>query len=463
MDPRLLKQQAPDFMGPPEPIAPLAPIAAPMPEAPVAPPAADTPAAPDFDFSKLMVTPEDLKERAEAKRRNAMMGGVGEALSNMSSFGHAFLGRQPVKHDFSDTTKALDELADAPIEGKQALLKQELQKPELEYMRQAIRPDSEVSNMGRQLARMQLANVQRTLGRSNPQLSGTLAMLDKNLDRMSQFEIEKQMTPIMKVLGDQGLQLSKAELTAALAGRRIDQADTRIGMDANKDYSKELGSAEAQIKNANRILALTNKIKAALSNPNDPEAVKATRQLRSDLSGALASMVNGGKPATVYGMSHQDFDSYYGKVQDFLSKFGDPKGTMTPEQIQQLENDVKAMREEYGLSHEISFKAFQEGLPTSVRGPLQKRFDKFRGEALTQGGGEKPAPSSFGIPGVPEANASVSTTPGAGMKTQPAGLSAQDLEAIKAIQEQMKLPKEQRDPNLERALLKVTQKMNGGQ
>lgn len=459
MDPRMLKPQPIDFMGPPEPMD-----LPPQNVAPIAPPVAEAPKPEPFDFSKLMVTPEELQQRAEQKRQNAMMGGIGQALSNRSSFGHAFLGLQPVKQDMSATVKAMDEAADAPIEAKQALLKQEIQKPELEYMKSRLSMDSDQTKIAQAGA---MARLQYYKGFANPQMGRVIEEMSKKVPSLNAYDLEKSMSgfdkafePIMTVQAKR----EQAKMMASLAGARLDRTDTRIGMDANDKYSKELGSAEKQIYNANRILSLTEKIKSALSNPNDPDAVKATQQLRADLSGALASMVNGGKPATVYGMSHQDFDSLYGRAQTLMSKLtGDPQGTMTPEQIQQLENDVKAMREEYGLSHEIAFNAFQEGLPNAVRGPLEKRFKKFRSEALSQGGGEKLAPSGVGIPGVSDANASVATTPGAGMKTQPAGLSDKDLEAIKAIQEQMKLPKEQRDPNFERALMKVTKKLNGGQ
>lgn len=333
MDPRLLKPQAPDFMGPPEPIAPLAPIAAPMPEAPSAPPVADTPAqpkAPDFDFSKLMVTPEDLQQRAETKRRNALMGGVGQSMSNLSSFGHAFLGRQPQKHDFSDTTKALDEYADAPIEGKQALLKQELQKPELEYMKQAIDPKSETSARARELARVQLGMFQRSIGKNNPQLSASLGTLSQKLDGMSQYEMEKAMLPIVKVMGDQGLQLSKAELTAMLAGRRLEQADRGLGI-------RETEQANAAVDRFDKDEIIKNYTKRLEQIKLDKHTIESggviSSEVADEISMGIANALSGGSGAGFHMVDMNRLKSAqrtWGDIKSYVT--GKKFEALTPEQ-----------------------------------------------------------------------------------------------------------------------------------
>lgn len=140
---------------------------------------------------------------------------------------------------------------------------------------------------------------------------------------------------------------------------------------ANRQYSTEMKPFENTMQQADRSMEIANKISAG--------ELKSTSQLRSDLSSALASMMNNGKPATVFGMSHQDFDSLWGRMQKAYGMVsGTTPDTMTNAQLNQLKLDIGALRNEYAKQHEIAYKSFREGLHPSVVNPLDNRYKTFR-------------------------------------------------------------------------------------
>ena len=193
-------------------------------------------------------------------------------------------------------------------------------------------------------------------------------------ENMSAAEF-KEISPIVKsdMSGQYGL-LGR-QMTGQRIDRRLGMQQENMQMKANKDYSNEVGPAEKQLYNANRVLEISNKIGTG--------DLQSTKQLRADLSSALAQMLSGGKPATVYGMQHQDFDSLYARAQNaqqFLS--GTTGDTMTPQQLNQLKKDVKALRDEYALQHKQQYESFKEGLGDSVVPKLDNRFNKVRSTVL---------------------------------------------------------------------------------
>jgi hypothetical protein len=150
----------------------------------------------------------------------------------------------------------------------------------------------------------------------------------------------------------------------------IGQRQQRNQMSANQQYSKEMGPTENQLLSANRVNALVSGINAG--------QLQSTPQLKSDLSAALAQMLNAGKPATVYGMSHQEFDSVYGRAQrayQFLS--GSTGNSMTDAQLQQLQKDVGALADEYQKQREVKYNSFKQGLPSEVTPGLDQRYQSF--------------------------------------------------------------------------------------
>jgi hypothetical protein len=161
---------------------------------------------------------------------------------------------------------------------------------------------------------------------------------------------------------------AKATTPGASADRNLLRAS---GM-----YHTEMGNTEDQLLAANRVNALVQGITAG--------DLKGTSQLKSDLSGALASMLNQGKPATVYGMSHQEFDSAYGRAQKALGFLtGETNDTITQPQLEQLAKDVDALKNEYSIQHTAKFNAFNSGLPDGIKPKMLERYNTFRQGVLS--------------------------------------------------------------------------------
>lgn len=170
---------------------------------------------------------------------------------------------------------------------------------------------------------------------------------------------------------------SKGAANADGSGRNGPVARDRLQLQANQKYESTMHNTESQLYAANRVNTLISGIRAG--------DLVGTSQLKSDLSGALASMLNNGKSATVYGMSHQDFNSAYGDVEKaygYLS--GSTPGTITDDQLSQLGKDVAALKKEYMLQHQVQYNSFSKGLPDSVVPKLNDRFNYFRNSIVDQ-------------------------------------------------------------------------------
>ncbi len=165
-----------------------------------------------------------------------------------------------------------------------------------------------------------------------------------------------------------------------LQGQRMAQSNAKTEMQANQQYSQEMKANETQLLGSKKALSLVEGIKSG--------KLKSTPQLRSDLSAALGSLVNQGQPATVFSMSHQDFDSAWGRMQSgqqFLT--GNTVDSMTKSQLQQLDLDIRAISHELAEQHQTKYEAFKEGVPDQFRSKLDNRFNKFRqGAGLVQTG-----------------------------------------------------------------------------
>lgn len=188
--------------------------------------------------------------------------------------------------------------------------------------------------------------------------SGKSAADQKDLEGLAKPDIS----------GNYGL-MGKQTL-ANLMGQRVQQGNARIQMSANNQYSQQMKNSENQLLSANRVNSLIQGIHAG--------NLQSTPQLKSDLSAALAQMLNAGKPATVYGMSHQEFDSAYGRAQkmyQFLS--GTTGDSMTEPQLQQLQKDVLALEHEYQKQREVQYNSFKQGMPGQVVQGLDNRYQTF--------------------------------------------------------------------------------------
>lgn len=196
----------------------------------------------------------------------------------------------------------------------------------------------------------------------------------------TQDQLEQYVTPESE---------AKLKATANLANQRLDisrqgldlrkensqsMRDTRgerTQMAGNQQYNQVMKPTEDALLSANKAGSLVT----GISNGT----LKSTKQLSSDLSANLASLISGGRPATVFGMSHQDFDSAYKRVQNAYAMFsGETPNTMTQPQLKQVALDIKALQNEYGKQHEAKFNSFSSNMPSQLQDGLQKRFHTFR-------------------------------------------------------------------------------------
>lgn len=215
-----------------------------------------------------------------------------------------------------------------------------------------------------------------------------------------QLEDHLEKSPLVKYMSQAMAAQEKAAASQISLNFRDEARKERNELATNSKYGQEMGLYEKTVMGANRALTIIDKIGSG--------DLKGTKQLKSDLAASLASMMNGGRPATVYGMSHQDFDSSYGAVQSLKDKLiGTTSDTITAPQLNQLKKDVEALRNEYLNNHEVAYQSFREGIPDRLREKVDKRFAEFRARATSsEGHGSKKSVSLM-----PEAKADSPVVP----------------------------------------------------
>lgn len=179
---------------------------------------------------------------------------------------------------------------------------------------------------------------------------------------------------------------TRAAATVKAAELRGATSNDRIQGQASSRYTQNLKTAEQGLIAAHRALDIVDKV--------DSGELQANKALRADLTGTLASLVGGGKPSTVYGQQHQEFDSAYQNVKDKLNYLqGDAKNTLPPAQLKQLRLDVKALQDLYGEQHRITYEGFRASEPDSVQPKLDQRYNTIRENyGLSKLGESKAAP-----------------------------------------------------------------------
>lgn len=226
--------------------------------------------------------------------------------------------------------------------------------------------------------------------RQYPQYKGLLAQIPT----MSEADLKDQNGLIGKIVsGELAAKGQQARASGYQGMNDIRQGNLVIS--ANKEYEKNMNPAESQIASADKV----NSLMQGISN----KELKATPQLATELSSAIAGMI-AAKPATVYGMQHQELDSAYARAQKLQGLItGGAVNTITDAQLNQLKKDVSALRKEYVIQHEKKFNSFIKGMPESVKEPLSNRYGEFRNQfqadqplnqgLLPQGAAPSPAPT----------------------------------------------------------------------
>lgn len=231
----------------------------------------------------------------------------------------------------------------------------------LQQMQQKSEYDKQINDIKNEFLKQQL----QTKGSQAKDIQGMKGEQAENVQGMKSDVMDKRL----KMMED--MQKQRQDLQE----KRFGLMESRLGMSANQNYSKEMHGVEDQLLAANKALSLVHGIQA--------KDLVGTSQLKADLSSALASMI-ANKPATVYGMQHQEFDSLWGRAQKALGFLtGETNETITEPQLQQLKKDVVALQKEYGQQREIRWNAYKEGVPQGLVPQLQNRYEKF-GQGVSQ-------------------------------------------------------------------------------
>lgn len=358
-------------------------VAPPPPSAPADSPASDE----GSPLDQFRVTKEELQNAAEAKRKDAGLGMIADALGNRQSWGNFYSGKMNGHHDYGDITKQWQSQEDEPIKQKQALLKQTIEAPQQEMQLRMSDPNSGESKISRSISLAGIAELKEL----SPAARQEMADAVKGASAMQISALAEKNPLFAKVLNQDSVG-QKMLMMGQMFQQRQDNfqqslglREQGLGLRNNAAYGKEMGQTESQLLAANKALAIANGIKSG--------DLVGTSQIKSDLAAALGSMMNGGKPATVYGMSHQDFDSLYARAQHSYGILtGQTPGTITDAQLTQLQKDIGALQNEYSKQREIKFNALKAGTPEGLQDQSQKRYDAFSkgvSDKDSAGGGAK--------------------------------------------------------------------------
>lgn len=213
----------------------------------------------DFDPGKYMVSPEDMQQARDTKLQAAKVGQIGNILSNSQSFGNYFLGHMNPHQDVSGYAKAVGDAAEGGIQDKQALLKQEMQKPDLQNTQDLMDPNSDISNATRQMAKTQLAVLKQKLGRDNPTLAKAFTGVSDSLDDMGGYKITNIFDKLgfNKMLGQEALSGDKvAQMVASLAFGR-----EKFGINTDIKRDNQTASAAGKVNNNSVLNTMDNQIR----------------------------------------------------------------------------------------------------------------------------------------------------------------------------------------------------------
>lgn len=138
-------------------------------------------------------------------------------------------------------------------------------------------------------------------------------------------------------------------------------------------YGKQQKQNEGTLAAATRASHIMDEIKSG--------GLKSTPTLMTDLNGTLASMFAGGAKPTVYGMSHQEQQSLYNRMQKAMAYVtSDSLDTMPEAQLDQLHKDINALQQSYQIQHERTFKQFQASAPDNAKPLIEENYKTFRNQ-----------------------------------------------------------------------------------
>ena len=188
------------------------------------------------DPSQYMISPAELQATRDAQRKTAMIGMIGQALANQQSLGNFLTGKMNPKNDVMGMADQMIQQEGQPLADKQALMKQAMQAPAMQYLRDQMDPNSDVTQQARNMLNMAVQ-----AGRGLPTFQKNPAILDavsQGGQNMNAYQIKNLLdaNPYLKDLIPSSVKEDQANMMVnrmmAMMGNRN---NTQAQQSLNKD------------------------------------------------------------------------------------------------------------------------------------------------------------------------------------------------------------------------------------
>lgn len=364
------------------------------------------PESPSFDPSKYMVSADDMKHSAETKRNLAMMGALTQNLANRQSVGNFATGRMNPNQNMSGYTKEMMDVAGQPVDQKQALLKQEMQKPEVEYMKQAIDPKSEASQMARAELMTGLGALKRIKAFQN---SPVLDQLGEKANGMSAYQIKQLIdnnswlkTAIGSAVSEDKNDAMMGRMSAMFGNKNSNAAQGTV------NHDKILGTYIPRIDGAAKILGLIDS--------SEHGDVKSNQALLGQLNAEISRLETGSQSPGLHASEKTEMESAAAKLHNVLDTL---TGNVTGVDLSHKFAQARSMVKELGGSYyrqigdrmdflEAGALPDQQDVFKAKRNQLQHQFAGAFGEGANVRPGAE-TKGAGGVPGVTSAHAAPNT------------------------------------------------------
>lgn len=188
--------------------------------------------------------------------------------------------------------------------------------------------------------------------------------------------VQRLMSPLQQVLD-----LDKAKISGGAAATRAKVQEQNSQQASNSQYTQAFGPVDDTILSANKALGIIKRIKSM-----DPEKrLTSTSTLKQELASNLAQMYARGGQMTMSGTEHarSGLESAQGSTQERLNYiFGGADDTIANQQLNQLEKELGATKEELGSGRKNFFNSWINGIPEEHQQSLKNRFNSFSSSAV---------------------------------------------------------------------------------
>lgn len=263
----------------------------------------DTPAPPAAKPEIPMLSADDLAAKRAQQARLLKMGAIADNLGNRQSFGNFFLGRMnPTDNSVSKLAAAKSGLIDQQIADTKQLQNQAMKAPEMQTMQDAMDKDSDFSK-AKQGELQATLSVMAKMGQMDPAKAKQLADQAGNMNGFQAGKILESMKPMTDVLRAQGM--------LALAGRKVDQADQRLGIQKDNQAASAAGAFDKDplMQSTQRQLNQIGIDRHTLQN-----AKIITPQMVHEIGAGVAMALSGGKAVGLGQMELQDMGTAQTKL-----------------------------------------------------------------------------------------------------------------------------------------------------